>query len=199
MWIIEWLPDAVIYGATFLSALALIVSTFFKNLPFVGQYARAIQFGSAVALLLGIYLCGGISNEAKWQARVKEMEVKVAAAEAKSAQQNVKIVEKVVKQIEIVKETTNENLRVAQEVVAKDLDASCRLTDASVMLHNSASQNEVSRGTSDPAGRTSEVKASELVTTVVENYGTYYQVVEKLKGWQEWYKSQKSIFEEAMK
>ena len=43
------------------------------------------------------------------------------------------------------------------------------------------------------------VKASDLLTTVVENYGTYYEIREKLMGWQTWYKEQKKIFEEAQK
>jgi hypothetical protein len=64
------------------------------------------------------------------------------------------------------------------------------------MLHNSASQNEVARSAGDTAGAASEVKASELIGAIVENYGTYYQVVERLKGWQDWYRTQKAIFEQ---
>jgi hypothetical protein len=39
------------------------------------------------------------------------------------------------------------------------------------------------------------VKASELLSTVAENYGTYYELSEQLKMWQEWYRSKKLIFE----
>lgn len=38
-------------------------------------------------------------------------------------------------------------------------------------------------------------KASDLLITVVENYGTYYEVREKLLAWQQWYAEQKKIFE----
>lgn len=38
-------------------------------------------------------------------------------------------------------------------------------------------------------------KASGLLITVVENYGTYYEVREKLLAWQQWYAEQKKIFE----
>ena len=40
-----------------------------------------------------------------------------------------------------------------------------------------------------------DIKTAELLTTVIENYGTYHEVVNRLKGWQEWYKEQKQIFE----
>jgi hypothetical protein len=42
---------------------------------------------------------------------------------------------------------------------------------------------------------TSDVKASELVRTVTENYGLYYQTREQVIGWQMWYSEQKKIFE----
>ena len=80
--------------------------------------------------------------------------------------------------------------------MAQDLDRECSLTNASVMLHNSASQNEMARSAGNTDGAASEVKASELIGAVVENYGTYYQVVERLKGWQDWYRTQKTIFEQ---
>jgi hypothetical protein len=45
---------------------------------------------------LGLYLEGGLAEQAVWQLKVKEMEAKVAKAEAKSQEQNVVIVEKIV-------------------------------------------------------------------------------------------------------
>jgi hypothetical protein len=42
---------------------------------------------------------------------------------------------------------------------------------------------------------TSDVKASELVKAVAENYGLYYQVREQVLGWQMWYSEQKKVFE----
>jgi hypothetical protein len=64
------------------------------------------------------------------------------------------------------------------------------------MLLNSASQNEVARSTSSTDGSTSNVRASEVVETVVENYGRYNELREKIIGWQKWYQDQKKIFEE---
>lgn len=36
---------------------------------------------------------------------------------------------------------------------------------------------------------------TEMLKTVVRNYGTYYQCSNKVDGWQEWYKEQKKIFD----
>ena len=37
--------------------------------------------------------------------------------------------------------------------------------------------------------------AAEVFDVVIDNYGTYYDVVNKLKGWQQWYIDQQKIFE----
>jgi hypothetical protein len=176
--------------------MAMVASFVLKFIPFVTAYRLPIQAAGLVLTVLGVWFEGAMSNEAAWQARVHEMEQKVAAAEVKSAQETVRIVTRVVTQIQTIKDTTNANTQYLEKQVAQDLDRECSLTNASVMLHNSASQNEMARSAGDTAGAASEVKASELIGAIVENYGTYYQVVERLKGWQDWYRTQKAIFEQ---
>ena len=65
-----------------------------------------------------------------------------------------------------------------------------------ILLDPAPKLKSVDQGAANTAGAASEVKASELIGTVVENYGTYYQVVEQLRGWQDWYRTQKAIFEQ---
>ena len=196
MWLLEFLPDWIFHAVLVVGVLAMAASFVLKFIPFVTAYRLPIQAAGLILTVLGVWFEGAMSNEAAWQARVHEMEQKVAAAEVKSAQETVRIVTRVVTQIQTIKDTTNANTQYLEKQVAQDLDRECTLTNASVMLHNSASQNEVARSAGDTAGAASEVKASELIGTVIENYGTYYQVVERLKGWQDWYRTQKTIFEQ---
>jgi hypothetical protein len=63
------------------------------------------------------------------------------------------------------------------------------------VLLDSASRNEVARGAESVDGTPSDIKASALLDTVVENYGICNENIEKLKAWQEWYRAQKQIFE----
>lgn len=44
-----------------------------------------------------------------------------------------------------------------------------------------------------PAG----ASASVIFDVVIENYGTYNEVANQLRGWQQWYVEQKKIFNEA--
>lgn len=196
MWILNWLPDFVFHLILILGVLAIVASLVLRMVPLVNQYSLPIQVVGILLTVVGVWYEGGIAKDTEWKARVAELEVKVAQAEAKSQKVNTEIVTKIVTKIQVIKDTTNANTKYITEYVAKDLDAECRLTNASVLLHNSASQGEVPGSPGNTVGGTSEVKASELLETVTENYGTYYQVVEKLKGWQEWYAAQKKIFEE---
>jgi hypothetical protein len=40
-----------------------------------------------------------------------------------------------------------------------------------------------------------DVKLSELTSTVAKNYGTYHECTVKVDTWNEWYETQKKIFE----
>jgi hypothetical protein len=39
--------------------------------------------------------------------------------------------------------------------------------------------------------------ASDVVSVVIDNYASYHEVANRLRGWQQWYIDQKKIFESA--
>ena len=72
-------------------------------------------------IVIGVYMSGSIANEKAWQTRVKELEAKIAAAEAEAAKETVKIVEKVVTKQKVIKEKGDEVIKyVDREVVKYD-------------------------------------------------------------------------------
>ena len=195
MWLLTFLPDWIFHAVLLVGILGLVASFVLGFIPFVSAYKLPIQVGALILTVVGVWFEGGMSNDAAWKARVAEMEKKVAAAEVKSAEVNTVIVTKVLTKIQKVKETVYVNKEIIKEVVGKQIDSQCTLPVSAVSLHDSASRNEVSRGPSSTDGSPSAVKASELLTTVVDNYGTYYEIREKLIGWQTWYVEQKKIWE----
>lgn len=42
-------------------------------------------------------------------------------------------------------------------------------------------------------------KLSELLTTVTKNYGKYHECTARVQAWEQWYKEQRAIYEEAIK
>ena len=191
MWLISILPDWIFYLFLVLGTITVIAGTILKS--------QVTQIASVLIIIVCVWFAGGISNDARWKQRVAELEAKVILAENKSAVVNTQTVTKVVTKIQKVKEIVYVNKEVIREVVAKQLDLQCTIPVSAISVHNSASQNEVSSGTSSTNGATSTVKASTLLSTVTENYGTYYEITEKLKGWQAWYTDQKKVFEDSQK
>ena len=121
MWILSWLPNWIFYGIFFAGLLGLLATYVMKFIPFVYVYRTPIQAISILAIAIGTYMSGAISNEEAWQVRVKEMEAKVAAAEIESQKENVKIVEKVVKKTEYITRKGQDIVKyVDREVVKYD-------------------------------------------------------------------------------
>jgi hypothetical protein len=195
MWIIDLIPTWIVHLTVAVSLLTILVTTILTNIIPV-TYNLPLKFAALVLCVFGVYLEGSISNQESWQAKIAEEQIKVAQAEAKSAEVNTVVVTKILTKTIKIKDDTNANQQYIAQNVAKDLDSNCKLTNAAVVLVNAASKEEVPGSTGGVAQGTSDVKASDFLSTVNENYGTYYQVVEQVKGWQEWYRKQKKIFEE---
>lgn len=123
MWILQWLPDWIFYAILVIGVLGFIATYLLKFIPIPGlfMYRTPIQIVSLILIVVGVYMSGAISNEQSWQARVKELEVKLAAAEAEGAKETVKVVEKVVTRQQVIKEKGEEVVRyVDREVVKYD-------------------------------------------------------------------------------
>jgi uncharacterized membrane protein len=119
MWILSWLPNWIFYAIFFVGLLCLLATYVMKFIPFVYVYRTPIQAISILAIAIGTYMSGAISNEEAWQAKVKEMELKVAAAEVKSVKENIKIVEKVVTKTEYITRRGQDIIQYVDKEVVK--------------------------------------------------------------------------------
>jgi len=145
MWILQWLPDWIFYGIFFAGLLGLLATYIMKFIPFVYVYRTPIQAISILAIAIGTYMSGAISNEEAWQARVKEMEAKVAAAEVQSVKENIKIVEKVVKKTEYITRRGQDIIQyVDREIVKYDTKfvpgGVCEIPKEFIKAHNDAAE-----------------------------------------------------------
>ncbi len=119
MWVLKFVPDWIFYAVLCIGLLGVVASYVLKFIPFVYMYRTPIQVASVLAIVIGTYMSGAISNEEAWQARVKELETKLAAAEAEGAKETVKIVEKVVTKQQIIKEKGDEIIKYVDKEIVK--------------------------------------------------------------------------------
>jgi hypothetical protein len=203
MWQIQWMlqliPDGVFVWITYLlfglGAVSYIASKLVSWLPMMGRYRLPAEICGVLVLMLASYFGGQIS----YRAAIAEMKQKVAVAEQKSREATAELDKRTQQHLKEIREVKNENKRIVRETAGRQIDSQCTLPRSTVELHNSASRNEVSRGSAATDGTPSTVKASELLETVVDNYGACHENAEKLRGWQEWYRTQKRIFDELTK
>ena len=141
MWIINWLPEFVVHLIFLAGVVGTIAGFVLGFIPFVSKYKLPIQIISLLLLSLGVYLEGGLAEKAKWELRVKEMEAKVAAAQAESQKTNVQIVEKIVTEKEYIKVKGAKVVEYIDREV-KVFDNNCTIPEVAIKAHDMSAGNE---------------------------------------------------------
>ena len=129
-----------------LAGILLTATAFFiKRIPVINQYRIPAQVLGIALLVIGVYWRGGYAVEQEWRERVAEVEARVAAAEAKSAEENVKIVTKVVTKTQVIR-TRGETITkyIDREIVRYDekfaRGGMCEIPQEFIKAHNSAAE-----------------------------------------------------------
>jgi hypothetical protein len=148
MWMLQWLPNSIFYAVLIAGVFGLVVSYFIRFLsfiPFLYVYKTPIQLGSIVAIVIGTFMAGAIHDNDAWEARVKEMQDKVAVAEIQSKEENVKIVQKVVTKTQVIKTRGEDIVKyVDREIVKYDEKFAkggvCEIPQEFIKAHNDAAE-----------------------------------------------------------
>ena len=137
MWVLKWLPDFVFHLALLAGLLGLGASFVLKFIPFVTQYRVVLQVAASILIAVGLYMEGAISDNNAWEARVADLKLQVAKAEAASAEANGKLTEALAKhRADIVAAQTANKQNIANNAVA--INRECKLNTISVDLYNQA-------------------------------------------------------------
>ena len=139
MWILKFLPDWIFYGIFLVGVIGFAVTYLFKYIPvpFIYMYRKPIQIGSVLAIIFGTFMSGAIYDNEAWEARVKEMEAKVAKAEQQSKEANTVIESKV----ESAKQKIVQKQVVVKQYIDREVvkyDNSCVIPKEFIEIHNKA-------------------------------------------------------------
>ena len=144
MWILSFLPDSFLFwviNLILVLGLAGTLSSFFiRFIPFLFPYATPIKITGIVLLVLGVWFRGGYDVEMKWREKVKEVEAKVAAAEAKSQEVNTVIEKVYVDRVQVVTQT---KVVIQKQIVEKEkiIDSVCVVAPEAIQILNQAAKN----------------------------------------------------------
>jgi uncharacterized coiled-coil protein SlyX len=143
MWILHFLPDALILWFCNILLFAGIVATaagfVAHRVPGLWQFQLGFKLVGIVLLVLGVYFRGGLAVETEWRERVAEVEARLAVAEKASADANKTIEVKTQQRVtQIRQRMTYVRQYVDREVVK--YDAGCVIPEPFVQAHNRAAE-----------------------------------------------------------
>jgi hypothetical protein len=151
MWILHFLPDAVILwfcNALLLIGIVLTIAGLFAHripLPLLWQYQLPFKVLGIALLVAGVYFRGGLAVEQQWRERVAAVEAKLAVAEQQSTQANQKIDAQGKEKIRSIRgQTQIVRQYIDREVVRYDTKFSsggqCEIPQEFIQAHNKSAE-----------------------------------------------------------
>lgn len=144
MFLLSFIPDSFLIWAIntiLLIGLAGTFSSYFiRFIPPLYPYAGLVKTLGIILLVAGVWFRGGYDVEMEWRERVKEVEAKVAAAEAESKKANVVLQKVYVDKIKLVKDL---QVVIQERIVEKEkiIDAECKVAPEAIDILNEAAKN----------------------------------------------------------
>jgi uncharacterized protein YacL len=143
-WLLTLLPVWIIHSVLGLGVLGLLIAFFVQRIPFIKTYGYLIKIVSSILLVLGLFLQGALSYKESTALAVAKLEAKLAKAEAKSAQTNTVIVEKIVKDTEVIRTKGKTITEYVDREVVKYNNV-CPLPSEVIRAHNAAATMDPSK------------------------------------------------------
>jgi hypothetical protein len=140
MWLLQLIPSSWLEFMAVAILVAGVILFFagkiLKHVPFFRKYNLPMRVIGFILLLLGAYFNGGLGVELEYRERIAEMEQRIAVAEAKSQEENVKIVETIVTETKIVKEDTAETTYLIEQMKEQIDKQGCEISPQVIELYN---------------------------------------------------------------
>jgi hypothetical protein len=121
IWMIDLIPDGFWTLVLWSGILALAASYLLGKLPIVSQYKIPLRVGGVIAVVVGVYFYGVIANEAKWQARVTELEKQVKEAEVQGQTANQQLGQALEEKKQTVQQKTREVIKYVDKWRTKEI------------------------------------------------------------------------------
>lgn len=138
---ISHLPELVFHLSVIVGALVVVLFVFLRNAVLIKFNSDLILLCAILVFSFGAYGEGAISNESFHQAKIKELQVKILRAEADSAIQNTKIIEKIVYKEKLSRERAATITQFIDREIVK-YDNQCVVPTVFIDAHNEATKNK---------------------------------------------------------
>ena len=148
-WLIAIMPEWLTITFIVVGVFGLLAAMFISKAPFIKQYNLPITIVAVVLLVLGVFLQGALAYKHSTDAAVAELKLKLVQAEAKSAQTNTEIVEKIVKDTLVIRQKG----KTITEYIDREITVyndRCELPVEVIRAHNAAATMDPSKLDGEP-------------------------------------------------
>lgn len=144
MWIIHLLPMSimalVVHGVLLLGIVALALTYISKLFPLPAAYNGPARIAAVAIICAGLYLEGAYGTHQWYQNEVKELQEKIAEAEAKSEELNTQLTTEIQKNSEIITNHTESVQTIIRENTVT-IDKECKVDPLVIDILNNSAKN----------------------------------------------------------
>lgn len=140
LWMLTFVPDWIYKAILYLGVFAVFAAYFLKVIPVVSAYSKGLKVTGIILIVVGVWFNGQLSADAKWKARVADLQDRIAQAEQQAAEASAQIETVYVDRVKVVKDTQYIIQGQIREF-SVDLDATCQLSPRAVEILNDAARN----------------------------------------------------------
>jgi hypothetical protein len=119
--------------------LLIGVAGFIASRFIPAYYKTAVAAAAAFFFVVGVFMAGAIHDNEAWEARVREMEAKIAEVKVESEKENTKIETKYVNKVQVIKERGKDTIQYIDREVVK-YDNLCVIPKEFIIAHNKAAE-----------------------------------------------------------
>ena len=141
MWLLSFITEWMTHAILAVGIVLVIAGFVLTFIPFVKPYQLACQVIGILMLGFGLYSEGKLAESLSWEAKIKDLEVKLAEAEVRAANVNTEIVTQTVTKKQIIKEKGEDVIKYIDREVVK-YNNTCPIPQSVIKAHNAAAQNK---------------------------------------------------------
>lgn len=147
MWIIHLLPMGmmafIVHGVLLFGIVALALTYISKLFPLPTVYIGPARIAAVAILCVGIYLEGAYGTHQWYQNEVKELQQKIAEAEAKSEDLNNQLTAEIQKNSQVITNHTESVQTIIRENTVT-IDKECKVDPLVIDILNNSARNPLS-------------------------------------------------------
>lgn len=152
MWLIHLLPMSImaliVHGILLLGIVGLALTYISRIFPLPATYIGPARIAAVIIMCMGIYLEGVYGTHQWYQNEIKELQQKIAEAEAKSEELNTQLSTEIQKNTELINNHTGNMQTIIRENTVT-IDRECKVDPLVIDILNNSARNPLTGGTNE--------------------------------------------------